>query len=217
MNVEQARHNMIEQQIRPWDVLDPRVLELLHEVPREEFVPGAFRHLAFVDMNIPLGHGEVMMAPRVEARLLQALEINPGDRVLEVGTGSGYFTALLARLAATVVSVEIEPEFVASARDKLAAHGFSNVTVEGGDGARAWDQHGPYDVIVLTGSVPVLPEGHRQALALGGRLAAIVGSAPVMEATVVRRTAADGWQSMALFETELPPLRNAEAPARFEF
>jgi len=217
MNVEQARHNMIQQQIRPWEVLDPRVLELLQEVPREEFVPAAWRHLAFVDMNIPLGHGEVMMAPRVEARLLQALEIKPGDRVLEVGTGSGYLTALLARLAAEVFSVDIEPEFAASARDKLAAHGFSNVSVEAGDGARSWDRHGPYDVIVLTGSVPVLPEGHRQALAVGGRLAAIVGSAPVMEATVVRRTAADGWQSTGLFETELPPLRNAEAPARFDF
>lgn len=217
MNVEQARHNMIQQQIRPWDVLDPRVLQLLQEVPRELFVPPAYRHLAFVDMSIPLGHGEVMMAPRLEARLLQSLEISPADRVLEVGTGSGYFTALLSRLAAEVFSVDIEAVFVAAAREKLAGHGMSNVTVETGDGARAWDRHGPYDVIILTGSVPVIPEGHRQALAVGGRLCAVVGTAPVMEATVLRRNSAAGWQATGLFETELAPLRNAEAPARFDF
>jgi len=217
MNTELARHNMIEQQIRPWDVLDPRVLDLLRQLPREEFVPDALRHLAFVDMNLPLGHGEVMMSPKMEARLLQALELTPKARVLEVGTGSGYFTALLARLAGQVYSVDIEPAFAQQARARLASHGITNVEVECGDAARGWDAHGPYDAIVLTGSVPVLPEGHRRALAIGARLCAVVGTAPVMEAVIVQRTGPDGWRTTSLFETELPPLRNAEAPARFVF
>lgn len=217
MNLEQARFNMVEQQIRPWDVLDQAVLNLLFELRREEFVPQQHRALAFVDMEIPLGHGEVMLAPRVEARMVQELAIRPTDRILEVGSGSGYTTALLSRLGGHVVSVEIVPELKAFAERNLADHGIHNVTLELGDAARGWPQHGPYDVILLTGSTPLLPEAFQQSLAPGGRLLAVVGEAPVMTAQLISRVDERSFSAVALFETCIPALRNAWQPERFVF
>jgi protein-L-isoaspartate(D-aspartate) O-methyltransferase len=217
LDVERARFNMVEQQIRPWDVLDQRVLDLLFRVHREDFVPPQYRALAFADMEIPIGHGEKMLSPKMEARMVQELALNPGERVLEVGTGSGYMTALLARCGAQVYSVDIVPEFTQSAAAKLAAHGIPNATLETGDAARGWDRHGPYDAVVLTGSVPILQEAFQLALAPGGRLLAIVGEPPVMEARLVTCAAAGAFSSIGLFETCVAPLRNAAQPARFAF
>ncbi len=217
MNLEQARFNMVEQQIRPWEVLDQAVLDLLYAVPREEFVPAAFRKLAFVDMEIPLGEGEAMMAPKVEARVVQELALKKTDRVLEVGTGSGYLTALLARCAAHVTSLEIRPQLAAFGRDNLARHGADNVTLEVGDGARGDAKRAPYDAIVLTGSTPVLPAGLKEQLAPGGRLFAVVGEAPVMVAQLITCTAPGAFGTRALFDTVLAPLVNAAQPPRFKF
>lgn len=217
MNVEQARYNMVEQQIRTWEVLDQRVLDLLVKVKREDFVPPQYRSLAFVDMEIPLGHGEKMLAPKLEARLVQELAIRPGDRVLEVGTGSGYMTALLASLGGHVDSVDIVPEFTRTAAGKLAEHHITNTTLETGDAARGWNKQAPYDAIVLTGSLPILPETFQQSLALGGRLIAIIGEQPVMEARLFTRVAERAFNSTGLFETCIAPLRNALQPERFVF
>jgi protein-L-isoaspartate(D-aspartate) O-methyltransferase len=217
MDMEQARYNMVEQQIRPWDVLDQEVLDLLFKVRREDFVPEAHQALAFVDMEIPLGHGQSMWPPRLEARVLQELALRPTDRVLEIGTGSGYFTALLATQAAAVVSVDIVLEFTASATRKLRAHGFENVTLHSGDGARDWPDEASFDVIVLTGSTPLLSEAFRRRLNVGGRLFAIVGEAPVMQAQLITCTAPDAARSVTLFETCLAPLLNAPHPALFVF
>ncbi|MEW5893864.1 MAG: protein-L-isoaspartate O-methyltransferase [Pseudomonadota bacterium] len=217
MELERARHNMIEQQIRPWEVLDQHILDLLGRVRREDFVPEAYQTLAFADIEIPLGHGEAMWPPKIEARVLQSLDVQPGDRVLEVGTGSGYLTALLASLASEVVSVEIEPELKASAEQKLAAHGFSNIRLELGDGARGWERGAPYDVIVLTGSTPVLPDALLRQLKLGGRLFAVVGEPPVMQARLITRTGEAAWRTDVLFETVIKALRNASQPERFVF
>lgn len=216
-DTEQARFNMIEQQIRPWEVLDERVLDLMAEVPREDFVPEAYRSLAYTDTAIPLGNGQVMMPPKLAARILQALDIQPTETVLEVGTGSGYFTALLARLARHVFSVDINPDMTRQAQERLAAHGIHNVTLETGDGARGWERHAPYDVIVLTGSVPLLPDSFREQLRVGGRLLAIVGDSPVMEVKLITRRGESDWSGETLFETDLPPLINAPQPDRFRF
>jgi protein-L-isoaspartate(D-aspartate) O-methyltransferase len=217
MNLEQARSNMVERQIRTWEVLDQAVLDLLYAVPREEFVPAAFRRLAFADMEIPIGEGEAMMAPKIEARLLQALALRKTERVLEVGTGSGYLTALLARCAAHVHSLEIRPALAGFGRENLSRHGADNVTLEVGDGARGQPRRAPYDVIVLTGSTPVLPGALREQLAPGGRLFAVVGVAPVMVATLVTCTAPGAYGSVGLFDTVLAPLVNAEQPPSFRF
>ena len=217
MDFERARFNMVEQQIRPWEVLDPRVLELLFRVRREDYVPDEYRALAFADMEIPLGHGEKMLAPKLEARLLQELELNPADRILEVGTGSGYMTALLASLGGHVYSVEIMPEFSGRAGERLRRHGILNVTLDVGDGARGWDRHGPYDAIVLTGSVPVLPESFQKSLNPGGRLIAVVGEPPVMEAQLITCVTAGVYNNVGLFETCIPALRNAPQPEKFVF
>lgn len=215
VNLLQARNNMVLQQIRPWDVLDQRVLDLLEEMPRDDFVPETYRKLAYSDIAIPLGHAEVMMPPRVEARMLQALNIQPSDTVLEVGTGSGFVTALLAKLARHVYSVDIHPEFTAAAAQRLAAHGFINITLETGDAARGWPNCGQVDVITITGSLPILPEVFAQSLKLGGRLFAIVGDAPAMEAVLITRLSTDEYRRENLFETVIPPLRNALQPNRF--
>lgn len=216
-NIEQARFNMVEQQIRPWDVLDPRVLDLISATPREAFVPEAYRNLAFADLNIPLGHGQVMMAPKVEARILQTLGVRHTDSVLEVGTGSGYLTACLAALGGHVVSVEIVPEFKYAAQKRLAERGIGNVTLRVGDASQGWDPARRYDVIAVTGSLPMYTDAYQKQLSVGGRLFVIVGQAPVMEALLVTRTAPDGWTRESLFETDLPPLLNAPVPPRFEF
>lgn len=215
-NVEQARFNMLEQQIRPWDVLDTTVLDLLNKVKREQFVPPAMREMAFMDMEIPLGHGAFMWQPKVEARVFQALRINKRrDSVLEIGSGSGYFTALLAHLARHVTSVEIVPELHAFAQKNIALHHCDNVTLTQGDGARGWP--GEYDVIVLTGSVPVLPEVLQNSLNPGGRLFAIVGDAPVMQARLITRALTGKFDGVTLFETSVAPLQNALQPERFVF
>ena len=217
INIESARHNMVVNQIRAGSVLDDRILELVGRGPRQDFVPDALRNIAFVDMQIPLGHGEVMMAPQVEARLLQALAIKPTDKILEIGTGSGYMTWLLAQLGAKVHSVEIRAEFTDRASGRLAAHGAHNVELEIGDGARGWDKHAPYDVILVTGSLPMLPDGFKKSLAVGGRLVAIVGQSPAMEARLITRITESGFDTRSLFETDLPALRNALAPSAFAF
>lgn len=215
-NMEQARFNMIEQQIRPWDVADVQVLNLLSVVKREQFVPAGRQSLAFMDLEIPLGFGASMWQPKLEARVLHELHIQKGERVLEVGTGSGYLAALLSRLAAQITSVEIVPELSVQAAQKLNAHGFDNIQLEVGDAANGWGT-GKYDVIVLTGSVPVNPAVYQQQLNLGGRLFAIVGDAPAMQAKVFTRLANDVFECVTLFETNVVPLQNAPQPQRFVF
>jgi protein-L-isoaspartate(D-aspartate) O-methyltransferase len=217
MDIEQSRFNMVEQQIRPWDVLNQNVLNLLFKVRREDFVPDAHRALAFVDMELPLGHGQSMWTPKLEARAIQELDIRPTDRVLEVGTGSGYLTALLASQAAEVVSVDIVPEFTAAALQKLRAHGFDNVVLHTGDAAGDWADDAGFDVIILTGSTPLLSDAFRHRLRVGGRLFAITGSAPVMQAQLITSTAPNTTRSVTLFETCVAPLLNAPQPAAFVF
>ena len=215
MNPEQARFNMVEQQIRTWEVLDPQVLELLHVVKREEFVPAEYRNLAFADLEIPLAGSKDpahrMWAPKPEARVVQSLQIQPEDEVLEIGTGSGYLTALIAKLSRSVLSVEIVPALAGSARDRLAAHRVTNATVEEGDGARGWHPGQQFDVIVLTGSTP--------ELRAGGRLFAVVGAEPAMHGRLYTRGAESGggMQHRDLFETVVAPLENALQPERFVF
>lgn len=216
-NLEKARFNMVEQQIRPWEVNDQTILDLIKRVPREDFVPPAWRHLAMADTNIPIGEGQVMMTPVVEARMLQALQVRPEETVLEVGTGSGYVTALLAALARHVYSVELRPTLLEAARARLADGDVLNVTLEEGDAAREWPRHAPYDVIVLTGSLSLPPEAYKASLRVGGRLFAILGEAPVMEATLFTRTGDSDWRVEGLFETCLPPLDNAPQPDHFVF
>jgi protein-L-isoaspartate(D-aspartate) O-methyltransferase len=216
-DIERNRFFMVEQQIRTWEVLDPVVLDLLMRVHREDFVPPAHRALAFAEMEIPLGHGEMMLSPKTEARMLQSLMIKDSDSVLEIGTGSGFMTALLASLARHVYSVDSISEFSRSAATRLTAAGIANVTLDTGDAARGWDKHGPYDVIVLTGSVPVLPESFQHSLNPGGRLIAVVGEAPVMQTQLVTRAAGGACSTVTLFETCIPPLKNALQPQRFQF
>jgi protein-L-isoaspartate(D-aspartate) O-methyltransferase len=221
MNLEQARSNMVEQQIRTWEVLDQDVLDLLYAVPREDFVPQNCRNLAFTDMEIPLveraGEGEKMWPPKMEARVLQALAVRRTDRVLEIGTGSGYLTALLAHRAAQVYSVEIQPALAAFGQANIARHGADNVTLEVADGARGCAKWGPYDVVVLTGSVPLIPQGVLDSLAPGGRAFAVVGDAPAMTAKLVSCTAPGAFRTDELFDTLLAPLANCERPSRFRF
>ncbi len=217
MDVEQARTNMVEQQIRTWDVLDQDVLDLLYVVPREEFVPPEHRSLAFSDLQIPLGEREKMWEPKMEARVLQELDVRKTDRVLEVGTGSGYLTALLAHRAAQVVSVEIDQGLAQFGRRNLERHGVDNVILEVGDAARGWPRHAPYHVIVLTGSTPLLPRAFLEQLDVGGRLFAVVGEPPVMSARLVTCTAPGAYNTLDLFETVIAPLVNCERPPRFRF
>ncbi|MBS0587269.1 MAG: protein-L-isoaspartate O-methyltransferase [Proteobacteria bacterium] len=217
MNIEQTRFNMVAQQIRTWYVLDDNVLDLLYKLKREEFVPAENREMAFVDMEIPLGHGQVMLTPKMEARILQELHIKKTDKILEVGSGSGYMTALLADRGAHVYSIEIIPELKAMAENNLKAHDITNVTVEQGDAARGWAKHEPYDVIVLTASTPVLPDAFQKSLNPGGRLFAITGEDPVMEAVLITCTAPGEFTTKKLFETSTAPLINAQQPVRFTF
>jgi len=217
MNVDQARFNMIEQQIRPWDVLDSQVLALLSEVKREDFVPAAYRAMAFVDMALPLPCGESMLAPRVEARLLQDLAIQPTDKVLEIGAGSGYMAALLARKAQHVLTLELHAELVELARGNLQRAGIQNVEVRQADGSSEVIAGGPFDVILLSGSVAEVPPALLSQLKPGGRLMAVVGDEPVMQATLVTRTGEHGSSTKQPWDTIAPRLHNFRQPSTFKF
>ena len=216
MDTEQARFNMVEQQIRTWEVLDPEVLDLLFTVRREEFVPAAYRMLAFADLEIPLPGGERMWTPKMEARVVQELKLMPGESVLEIGTGSGYLTALMASRNARVTSVEIDAGLAAAAKERLTRAGLAALELVVGDGARGWGTEG-YDAIVLTGSTPILPDSVVGQLKPGGRVFAVVGEAPAMTARMVRWVAPGSVTEQDLFETVIAPLRNAAAPSRFRF
>lgn len=214
---EKARFNMIEQQIRTWEVLDSNVLQLFQQIPREDFVPPQYKGLAFADIEIPIGHAQTMLPPKIEGRILQTLEVKKTDTVLEIGTGSGHLTALLASLARQVRSVEIVPELSTQAGTRLESRGIDNVVLEVGDAAHGWPEHGSYDVIVYTGSLPMLPKNIQQQLKVGGRLFAVVGEPPAMEAVMIQCVATNNYRQQALFETCLPPLVNAPQFSRFEF
>ncbi len=217
MDWENARFNMVEQQIRPWDVLDQTILDLLFEVKREEFVPESHRALAFVDTELPLPGGEWMLQPKLEARIAQELQLRSSDKVLEIGTGVGYLTALLAKLSRHVTSVEINPQLLALADQHLKAANINNISLVQGDGRLGWLANAPYDVIVLGASLPVLPVEFLKQLAPGGRLFAIIGDAPVMTASLFIADQAGGHRQTKLFETSLKPLQNAVQPERFSF
>jgi protein-L-isoaspartate(D-aspartate) O-methyltransferase len=217
MNIEQARFNMIEQQIRPWNVLDQDVLDLLHVVKREQFVPAAYQNLAFADVEIPLPGGDAMLAPKFEARILQEVGVRKHETVLEIGTGSGYMAALLAHRAAKVTTVEINPETAELAKKNLANAGIHNVTVETGNGAEGWAKGAPYDVIVISGALEVLPEAFLKQVKVGGRIAAIIGQAPVMEAAIISRTGEDTYSTIKVFETNVRYLTGAPVPSHFQF
>lgn len=217
MNLEQARFNMIEQQIRPWDVLDADVLHLLSVVKREDFVPLAHKALAFVDMEIPLGHGQFMLAPRVEARMLQDAAVQKHEKVLEIGAGSGYMAALLAHRAQRVISLEINPELAKMARANLQKAGIHNAEVRQFDGAKGAPAEGPFDVIILSGSVAEVPQALLANLKVGGRLIAIVGEEPVMRATIVIRTGEASFKTSTPWDTVAPRLLNFPEPSHFHF
>jgi protein-L-isoaspartate(D-aspartate) O-methyltransferase len=217
MNIEQARFNMIEQQIRPWNVLDADVLHLLSVVKREDFVPVAQKALAFVDMELPLGHGQFMLAPRLEARMLQDAAVHKHEKVLEIGTGSGYMTALLAHRAQSVLSLELDPELAATARSNLQKSGVRNAEVRVADGATAAPVEGPFDVIVIGGSVAEVPPALLAQLKVGGRLVAIVGDDPVMRATVIKRTSEANFVTTKPWDTVAPRLLNFPELAKFSF
>lgn len=216
-NVELARFNMVEQQVRPWDVLDPQVLDLLESTPREAFVPTGYENLAYADADIPIGHGETMLAPKYVGRMLQALGIHEGDIALEVGCGTGYVTAMLSKVCRQVYSVDIHQDFVDATADNLKKQGIENVTLETGNAAQGWDAHRPYDVIFISGSMPELPENFQKSLNRGGRLVAFVGDDPVMEAVLITRSGENEWRTETLFETTIKPLDKAEKPQRFVF
>lgn len=221
MNIEQARFNMIEQQIRTWNVLDPEVLDLLVAVKREAFVPPAYKALAFMDTEIPLSGEASMLAPKLEARIVQEAGVKPTDNVLEIGAGSGYMAALLAQRAKHVTTVEIEPALAAMAEQNLSGYGIKNVDVVLGNGANGWQGSGanaaPYDVIIISGSLPVLPDAFLKQLKVGGRLIAIIGQPPVMVAQKITRLSDVSYETTPLFDTHATPLREAPAPERFKF
>ena len=214
--IEQARFNMIEQQVRTWDVLDQQVLDTMNAVPREAFVPERYTSLAFADTNIPLGHEQVMMAPKVEGRLLQALAIEPMHSILEVGTGSGYLTACLARLGRHVTSIDIMPDFIEAAGNRLAGQDIVNVTLQAGDALQDIGDT-RYDIIAVSGSLPVLRQQFHDNLEVGGRLFVISGELPIMEAGLITRVDETHWSRECLFETCIPPLINAESADVFNF
>jgi len=213
---EAARRQMIDQQVRTWDVLDPRVLDALASVPRERFVPEAYRGVAFADAAIPIGRGQYMLPPALEGRMLQALAPMRGERALEIGTGSGFFAACLAHLTGTVDSIEIHSDLASAAARAIGEQGIARVAIETGD-ALAREYEAAYEVVAVTGSLPAPEPRLERALVVGGRMFVVVGSAPVMDARLVTRTGADSWLSEALFETRIEPLLLPVAPSRFRF
>lgn len=214
---EQARFNMIEQQIRPWDVLDPRVLDVLAETPRELFAPEAHKRLAFADLEVPLDHDQFMLAPKVEGRLLQALDVQPDDSVLEIGAGSGFLSACLAQLGSHVTSVDIFDDLADMAASNLQQAGLRNAIVECGDASQGWNSNKQYDVIAVTGSLPEYHHGFEQLLAPGGRLFIVTGERPVMHAMLITSTGDSRFSRTTLFETDLKPLVNAGKKPAFDF
>lgn len=217
MNLEQARFNMINQQIQPCKVMDAQVLDLLAVVRREDFVAPAWRNLAFADIEVPLGFGAAMLAPKIEAQALQALAPKKQEKVLEIGTGSGFMAALLAGHAERVWSVEIVPELAEQARTNLRRLGISNISVETGDGVPGLPAHAPYDVIMVSGGLPFVPQELLGQLKVGGRMFAIVGTAPAMTAQLIVRETEDAFRTVGLFETRTLPLKNAPTKSRFVF
>ncbi len=217
MNIEQALNNMITQQLRTWDVLDNHILDIVREIPREKFVPQEYRLLAFADTSIPIGHDQTMMPPKEEARIVQELKIQPTDRALVLGTGSGYITALISMLASWVHSIDSIPFFTEQAKQTLAELNITNVTLLTGDMAHSWQKEAPWDVIVITGSLAYLPPYFREGLAIDGRLFAILGKKPVMEATLITRLSRDQWQIDKIFETVRPRLANFSESLQFQF
>lgn len=217
MDFQQARFNMVEQQVRPWDVLDQGVLDALLQLQRDAFVPAAYRQLAYSDTRIPLGGGRFMMTPKLEARMVQALGLKGTDRVLEIGTGSGYVTVLLARFSRSVLSLEIDPEVAAEARKKLRAQGCVNASVVVADGLNGSPDNGPFDAIAVTGALTVRSPVLEAQLAVGGRLFAVVGQGHAMPALLVTRVSESEFVEESLFETELEPLSGAEPKPSFRF
>ena len=221
MDVEKARTNMIKQQIRPWEVLDPGVLDLLWKIKREDFVPEKYKSVAFADIELPLKDAkepsQVMLAPKIEAKVLQALALKDTDRVLEIGAGSGYMAALLAAQAEFVYSVDIDPQLVEMARVNLKRVGITNVSVDLGDGANGWSMYAPYDAIVISASTPELPQQFYNDLKVGGRMVVIVGREPVMQAQLIVRMTETSFSSVMLFETVAAPLVNAFQGKTFSF
>lgn len=217
MDFEQARLNMIEQQIRPWEVLDSHVLNMVAGIHREDFMPAEYRQLALADIRIPLMHGQVTLAPREEARILQSVAIGENDEILEVGTGCGYLTALLAKAGATVESIEIFPELSHQAQINLQRSGLDNIQLHTGDAAKGWQTSKSYDVIIITGAMPILEESFLAQLNPGGRLFVVVGQPPVMEARLITRAGEREWSREVLFETDLLPLIGSSGPAPFNF
>ena len=217
MNFDQARFNMVEQQIRPWEVLDAKVLELLETTHREDFVPVRYRKMAFSDVAIPLDHDQKMMKPVVEGRLLQALELKPDETVLEIGTGSGFVTACLAKMAKHVVSVDIYEQFTKEAAAKLKEKNLDNVELETGDVMTGWQPEQAHDVLVVTGSVESVPDHFRGWVNPGGRMFVVCGESPAMEAKLLTKLNATEWREESLFETDLARLVNAEKAPEFEF
>jgi protein-L-isoaspartate(D-aspartate) O-methyltransferase len=216
MNTDYARLQMVNQQVRGWNVYDERVLAMLRELPREQFVPGGFESLAFADLAIPLGHGEHMMTPTIEGRVLQALDLQGGEAVLEIGTGSAFMTACLAKLSAQVTSVDIHDDFIKSARHKLEAEGIENVKLMQMDATQELPA-GEFDAIAVTGSIQAFDPRYVEALASQGRLFIVVGNAPAMEAKLIERTNEHDWHTISLFETDLPPLVHGALPPQFSF
>ena len=214
---ETARFNMIEQQIRTWEVLDPAVLALLDVVPRETFVDAAQAGLAFADIELPIGHGQTMLSPKLEGRILQALALKATDKVLVIGTGSGYLTALIASQAASVVALEINAALNTVAAQRLAANNLNNVTLLVADGIKGHAENAPYDAIVYTGALELRPTEAENMLTIGGRCFAVIGQAPIMQATLTQRVSEQSFKRDVLFETCLPPLLNAPQAAKFSF
>jgi protein-L-isoaspartate(D-aspartate) O-methyltransferase len=212
-----ARFNMIEQQIRTWEVLDPKVLATLNSIPRENFVPDAYRGLAFADIEIPLAHEQQMLSPKVEGRFLQALQLQATDKVLLIGAGSGYLAALMAQHAAQVTALEIFPDLCQLASQNLSKQGIQNVQVIEADGHSGLESNAPFDAIVFTASSPVEAEGVRRQLSIGGRMLIVLGKAPVMQATLIQRLAEHSYKQDVLFETSLTEMQNAPQAQAFSF
>lgn len=211
-----AKDNMIKQQLRCCQILDRQIIQLFSQYPREDFVPAPYQTLAYADVPLSIGHEQVMMTPTMEAQVLQALDIQPDDKILEVGTGTGYLTALLAELGQHVYSVDIFPEFIETAQEKLKAHGVQNVTLQQGNAANGWDKQQPYDVICVTASIPQLIDTFRQQLKQGGRLFGIIGPPPTMEACLITRYNESQWHTKKLFETSVAPLLQLSEQGTFE-